>query len=94
MLASWSARVASVHERISRSEKRTMAAATRRSPFANVAIDQTGDAGLAFGISGVPETFMVDAKGRIVKSFRGPLDAARGKEFLDAYRAEVAKGAG
>lgn len=63
-------------------------------PFAKVAIDATGDGGLAFGISGVPETFMIDAKGRIVKSFRGPLDAARGREFLDAYRAEVAKGAG
>ena len=63
-------------------------------PFAKVAIDQTGDAGLAFGISGVPETFMVDARGRIVKSFRGPLDAARAREFLDAYRAERAKGAG
>lgn len=61
-------------------------------PFAKVAIDETGDAGLAFGISGVPETFMVDARGRIVKSFRGPLDAARGKEFRDAYREEVAKG--
>jgi cytochrome c biogenesis protein CcmG, thiol:disulfide interchange protein DsbE len=63
-------------------------------PFAQVAIDPTGDAGLAFGISGVPETFMVDARGRIIKTFRGPLDASRAREFLDAYRAELAKRAG
>lgn len=63
-------------------------------PFATVALDPQGDVSLAFGLSGVPETFLIDARGVIVKTFRGPLDAARARDFLDAWKAEAAKGAG
>ena len=35
-------------------------------PFARIGMDDGGRAGLAFGSSGVPETFVVDGKGRIV----------------------------
>lgn len=60
-------------------------------PFSKVALDPTGDVSLAFGLSGVPETFLIDAQGVIVKSFRGPLDAGRAQDFLEAWRKEAAK---
>jgi cytochrome c biogenesis protein CcmG, thiol:disulfide interchange protein DsbE len=42
-------------------------------PFAMVLVDREGRAGLDLGISGVPETFAVDAMGRIVAKQSGPL---------------------
>lgn len=56
-------------------------------PFEIVAMDPTGDAGIAFGIAGVPETFLVDRDGMIIKSMRSPIDYGRASEFLEAYRA-------
>ncbi len=60
-------------------------------PFERVALDPAGDVSIAFGISGVPETFLIDAKGVIVKSLRGPLDARHARAFLEAWRNETAK---
>ena len=61
-------------------------------PFASIVIDRSGDFGLDVGISGVPETFLVDASGMIVKTMRGPiLDDQTAQGFVDAYRAEIAK---
>ncbi len=45
----------------------------RGSPFAAVGADD-GPAGVELGITGVPETFVIDAEGRIVARFAGPLD--------------------
>lgn len=42
-------------------------------PFAMVLVDHDGRAGLDLGVSGVPETFAVDALGRIVAKQSGPL---------------------
>lgn len=42
-------------------------------PFAMVLVDYDGRAGLDLGISGVPETFAVDAMGKIVAKHSGPL---------------------
>jgi cytochrome c biogenesis protein CcmG/thiol:disulfide interchange protein DsbE len=42
-------------------------------PFAMVPVDREGRAGLDLGISGVPETFAVDAMGRITAKQSGPL---------------------
>ncbi|HEX5007779.1 MAG TPA: DsbE family thiol:disulfide interchange protein [Hyphomonadaceae bacterium] len=61
-------------------------------PFSMIALDPQGDLGLDVGISGVPETFLVNADGMIIKTMRSPiLDANTAKSFVDAYRAEVAK---
>ncbi len=60
-------------------------------PFDRVMLDPVGDVSIAFGISGVPETFLVDAQGMIVRSLRGPLDGAEAQAFLEAWRAEQAK---
>lgn len=62
-------------------------------PFRQIAADPSGDFGLDVGISGVPETFLVDAQGQIIKTMRGPiLDSTTAQGFIDAYRAEQAKG--
>ena len=49
-------------------------------PFARVLVDQEGRAGIELGISGVPETYLVDGSGRILDKISAPLteaDAAR-----------------
>lgn len=42
-------------------------------PFSMVLVDREGRAGLDLGVSGVPESFAVDAMGRIVAKTSGPL---------------------
>jgi len=42
-------------------------------PYSMVLVDREGRAGLDLGISGVPETFAVDAMGRITAKQYGPL---------------------
>lgn len=42
-------------------------------PYAMVLVDQDGRAGLDLGVSGVPESFAVDAMGRVVAKSSGPL---------------------
>lgn len=42
-------------------------------PYAMVLVDREGRAGLDLGITGAPETFAVDAMGRIVGKVSGPL---------------------
>lgn len=68
-------------------------AATRRflgaggDPFSTVLLDPAGAAGVDFGISGVPETFAVDAHGVITAKHAGalsPSDAERLLETIDA----------
>lgn len=45
-------------------------------PFAIIGEDSNGEAGLDFGITGVPETIVIGADGRILALHRQPLDAA------------------
>jgi cytochrome c biogenesis protein CcmG/thiol:disulfide interchange protein DsbE len=40
-------------------------------PFSKVLVDRDGDAGVDFGITGAPETFLVDAKGVILDKHVG-----------------------
>ncbi|MEO1194394.1 MAG: DsbE family thiol:disulfide interchange protein [Pseudomonadota bacterium] len=44
-------------------------------PFEAVGFDQTGRAGIDWGITGVPETFFLDSEGRIRHRHVGPIDA-------------------
>lgn len=43
-------------------------------PFAAVAMDYDGQAGLKWGVYGVPETYLVGPDGRIVLRHAGPID--------------------
>lgn len=42
-------------------------------PYLAIGHDLSGRAGLEWGLSGVPETFLIDASGEIQHRFRGPL---------------------
>lgn len=42
-------------------------------PYARIGSDESGRAGIEWGISGVPETFIVDASGTIVFRYVGPI---------------------
>lgn len=46
-------------------------------PFEAIGIDRDGQGGLDFGLTGVPETFVIDAEGQIILHVRGPLDETR-----------------
>ncbi len=49
-------------------------------PFAQALVDRDGRAGVEFGVTGVPETFVIGRDGRVVAKHTGPLteaDAAR-----------------
>ena len=57
-------------------------------PYAMVLVDGEGRAGLDLGIAGVPETYAVDAYGRIVAKHTGPLtDPADVRRLTDALAA-------
>jgi cytochrome c biogenesis protein CcmG, thiol:disulfide interchange protein DsbE len=43
-------------------------------PFTMLGDDAKGLTGIEFGITGVPETFVVDGHGKVVLRFQGPLD--------------------
>jgi cytochrome c biogenesis protein CcmG, thiol:disulfide interchange protein DsbE len=60
-------------------------------PFVRVALDPAGDLALSIGISGVPESFLIDANGMIVKTKRNYFDQASADAFIAAYEAEKAK---
>jgi cytochrome c biogenesis protein CcmG/thiol:disulfide interchange protein DsbE len=61
-------------------------------PYALVGNDRTGRAGIDLGVAGVPETFVIDRKGRVRYKQIGPIapeDWARTiKPLMDRLRAE------
>ena len=42
-------------------------------PYVRVLVDQEGRAGIELGVSGVPETYLVDSGGRIIDKISAPL---------------------
>lgn len=58
-------------------------------PYAAIGSDYSGRAGIELGISGVPETFIIDAEGIIRHRFAGPVvgdGLRRFREALDEVR--------
>ena len=53
-------------------------------PFTAIGVDRTGQGGLDFGLTGVPETFVISPEGRIILHVRGPLDAERREQVSEA----------
>ncbi len=51
-------------------------------PFTAVAVDRDGRAGVEFGLTGVPETYAVDAAGVIRAKHAGPMSAADAEAML------------
>lgn len=60
-------------------------------PFAHIGVDLSGDLGLDMGLSGVPESFLIDADGQIIKTKRNYFVESDVADFVAAYRAEQAK---
>ena len=55
-------------------------------PYDALVTDMDGSGGLDFGITGVPETFLLNTEGEIVQHYRGPLnktDIAEIRAFFD-----------
>ncbi|MBI1404752.1 MAG: DsbE family thiol:disulfide interchange protein [Caulobacter sp.] len=55
-------------------------------PFTRRLIDRDGRAGLEFGVTGVPETYLVGADGRILDKHSGPLDEESARALLSKAR--------
>ena len=53
-------------------------------PFTQIGVDRSGQGGLDFGLTGVPETFVISPEGRIILHVRGPLDSERREEVSEA----------
>ncbi len=49
-------------------------------PYGRIGSDETGRTGIEWGISGVPETFIVDAKGTIIFRYVGPIYTERAQQ--------------
>lgn len=55
----------------------------RGNPYTAVAMDPTGQGGLDFGLTGIPETFIIGPDGKILLHVRGPLDQSTLQEVSD-----------
>jgi cytochrome c biogenesis protein CcmG/thiol:disulfide interchange protein DsbE len=51
-------------------------------PYETIFVDADGRAGIDFGVTGVPETYLVDARGRIVDKQAQPLSPADAEALL------------
>ncbi len=56
-------------------------------PFAHHPLDQDGQTSLGFGLASVPETFLIDAEGTIVRHHKGVITPDEAAIFLAAYDA-------
>ena len=57
-------------------------------PYARIGSDLSGRAGIEWGISGVPETFIVGPDGTVLYRYIGPIV---GEEAVDTFRAALSK---
>ena len=58
--------------------------AERGDPYAIVRLDPEGRAGIDYGLSGVPESYLVDASGRILAKYANALTPEQADAVLDA----------
>lgn len=57
---------------------------TRASPYTTVALDNDGRAAIDWGVTGVPETFLIGADGAILAHIAGPLTDALWDKYFKA----------
>ena len=55
-------------------------------PFARVLVDRDGRAGIEFGVTGVPETYMVGRDGVVLAKNTGPLTSAEAERLVSLAR--------
>lgn len=56
-------------------------------PFTAIALDPEGKGGLDFGLTGVPETFVISGEGEIILHIDGPLDETSLQKISEALGA-------
>ena len=59
-------------------------------PYAAIGADASGRMGLDWGLYGVPETFVIDAKGKVILRHAGPITASILEERIRPALAEAA----
>jgi cytochrome c biogenesis protein CcmG/thiol:disulfide interchange protein DsbE len=57
--------------------------AEHQSPYSRVGFDESGRVGVDFGVTGVPETFIVDTGGRVRYRHAGPLTEEAWREVIE-----------
>jgi len=62
------------------------------SPYRRIGLDEGGRVGVEFGITGVPETFVIDKAGRIRRHYGAPLTADQVRNDLLPLLRELARG--
>jgi cytochrome c biogenesis protein CcmG/thiol:disulfide interchange protein DsbE len=55
-------------------------------PYAQVLVDRDGRAGVEFGVTGVPETYVVAQGGKVIAKHTGPLDEAQAARLAQLAR--------
>ena len=63
-------------------------------PYTQVGQDQSGRAGIEWGVYGVPETFVINGEGRIVYKHIGPIQNRDVTNKIRPAMEEAAKSAG
>ena len=59
--------------------------ADRGDPYDKIPMDIAGNAGIDWGVYGVPETFVIDEDGIVIYKHTGPLDASSVEEILSLF---------
>jgi cytochrome c biogenesis protein CcmG/thiol:disulfide interchange protein DsbE len=52
-------------------------------PFATVLVDRDGRQAIEFGVSGAPETFLIDAKGKVIAKHSSVMTPEKAEEMLE-----------
>lgn len=55
-------------------------------PYAQAVVDRDGRAGVEFGVTGVPETYVIAQGGKVVRKVTGPLDEKTAAEVAALVR--------
>lgn len=63
-----------------------------RSPYARVGFDENGRVGIDLGVTGVPETFVIDRSGRVRYRHAGPLTEGVWHEIFEPLMAQLEAG--
>lgn len=51
-------------------------------PFSQRLVDRDGRAGIEFGVTGVPETYLISRDGQVIAKHTGPLSADDAQAFV------------
>jgi cytochrome c biogenesis protein CcmG, thiol:disulfide interchange protein DsbE len=63
-----------------------------QSPYARVGFDENGRVGIDLGVTGVPETFVIDRSGRVRYRYAGPLTEDVWHEIFEPLLAQLQDG--